>query len=643
MNRIIFILIPKIMAKCYLKIFSILLFIVANGAFLNAQITNPSFEKNKVVDSSKIVQKLKGWKVTKGNVELITNHVFAAADGNQTLDLNGDRPGAIKQTVKGLKKNREYTLKFEYADQSGRERTEGNVLATASLLINEETVATLRNLSRAPNYIGGIGFGFRSSPKGTATIEFVSTTPANKGLVIDNLRIIEGPPQTPPKTNRLVNGSFEMKVDSEESNPHLFGDQLPGWLIMRENIDLIAIDRFGTPDGTWVIDLGGHGPGGIAQTISGLTPGSTYRLSMLYSRHIHWNQQDTLTADIFIDDELALSVGRDKQMKAPRWEKLTHDFTAPSDGEITLSMYSTTYELGGGVLFDDIKIQKVSEITPPSKIPVLIIDGFSNHNWPLNTQYLTEILENSGKFQVKVSTCPRQSDDKEAWESWNPDFKKYPVVIQTCNNIRDVNLQWPDAVKQSFENYVADGGGVYIYHGANNAFKNWNAYNQIIGLGWRSKDFGIAITIDEHEKVVTVPKGEGEKTGHGKRTDVLMTRMNDHPIHKGMPKSWLAADIEVYRYARGPADRLQVLSYGQDVKTGLNFPMEWVVKFGKGKVYCSTYGHLWRNQEWPGSMRCAAFQQSMIRALQWLSENQVDNYVKEDFPTSKSTALRKSF
>jgi len=39
-------------------------------------------------------------------------------------------------------------------------------------------------------------------------------------------------------------------------------------------------------------------------------------------------------------------------------------------------------------------------------------------------------------------------------------------------------------------------------------------------------------------------------------------------------------------------------------------------------------------------MRCAAFQQSMARALQWLSGNAVDNYVEPDFPTSESTVLR---
>ena len=231
--------------------------------------------------------------------------------------------------------------------------------------------------------------------------------------------------------------------------------------------------------------------------------------------------------------------------------------------------------------------------------------------------------------------------NESEWENWSPDFKAYPVIIQTCNNIfREDSVQWPDRVKKSFEKYASAGGGVYMYHGATNAFKGWPAYNQMIALGWRKKDFGIAVTIDETEKLVTIPKGDGENTGHGKRDDVLITRMGNHPIHTGMPKAWIAADIEVYRYGRGTTENLEVISYAKDAKTGLNFPMEWVVKFGSGKIYSSTYGHLWKNQEWPPSMRCAAFQQTLVRTLQWLSGNAVENYVESDFPTRKNKVLR---
>jgi hypothetical protein len=120
---------------------------------------------------------------------------------------------------------------------------------------------------------------FTSTNKGTATIEFLSTTPGVSGLVIDNLRIEEGLPLAPPVNDQLV--------DSEEGNPHIYGGQLPGWTIVRENIDLIAIEKIGAPHEKWVIDLGEHGAGGIAQTVQNLEPNAQYRLSMLYSRHMY--------------------------------------------------------------------------------------------------------------------------------------------------------------------------------------------------------------------------------------------------------------------------------------------------------------------------------------------------------------------
>ncbi|MEP1486824.1 MAG: ThuA domain-containing protein [Algibacter sp.] len=313
------------------------------------------------------------------------------------------------------------------------------------------------------------------------------------------------------------------------------------------------------------------------------------------------------------------------------------------------SYYFKSFIITALILFCNIIIIKSQEIKESTNldtvkleiIPVLIIDGFSNHQWDINTKYLKRILESTGKFKVSVSTCPNQKENKSEWENWNPDFNAYPVVIQTCNNVfKEDRLQWSKSVKESFEKYVSEGGGVYMYHAATNAFKGWSAYNKMIALGWRNKDFGVAVTINDKEELEIIPKGEGENTEHGARTDALITRIGNHPIHTGMPKAWRGADVEIYRYGRGTTKNLEVLSYAKDAKTKLNFPMEWTVKYGKGKIYCSTYGHLWKNQEWPSSMRCAAFQQSIVSALQWLSGHVVDNYVDADFPTSESTVLR---
>jgi hypothetical protein len=130
-----------------------------NFLLVQANIKNPSFEKAKISGERQVVQKLSNWEITNGNVELITGKVFPSAEGNLVLDLNGDQPGSIKQTIKGLNKGANYTFKFAYADQKSR-ASRSESMATADLFINGEKVTTLRNISPAPDYIDGIGFAF---------------------------------------------------------------------------------------------------------------------------------------------------------------------------------------------------------------------------------------------------------------------------------------------------------------------------------------------------------------------------------------------------------------------------------------------------------------------------------------------------
>jgi hypothetical protein len=186
-------------------------------------------------------------------------------------------------------------------------------------------------------------------------------------------------------------------------------------------------------------------------------------------------------------------------------------------------------------------------------IRVLIVDGFSNHDWRQTTALLRDILEASGLFTVEVSTAP-PTTASPGWEQWRPSFSHYDVVIQTCNNIGG-GPSWPREVQIAFENYVRNGGGVLVFHSGNNAFPDWPVYNQMIGLGWRSKEQGDAITIDCRERLLRIPSGRGENTGHDGRSDVVVHRLGDNPIHQGMPRAWKTPALESYYYVRGPAKR----------------------------------------------------------------------------------------
>ncbi|HEX4343539.1 MAG TPA: ThuA domain-containing protein [Verrucomicrobiae bacterium] len=273
-----------------------------------------------------------------------------------------------------------------------------------------------------------------------------------------------------------------------------------------------------------------------------------------------------------------------------------------------------------------------------NKIKILIVDGFSNHDWKQTTALIKGILQPTGLFDVSVSTTPATTNSPD-WDKWRPKFSDYDVVIQTYNDLHG-GAMWPREVQVAFENFVTNGGGFFDFHAANNSFAKWPAYNEMIGLGWRNKDFGWAITIDTNENLVRIPAGEGLGTSHGAQTNVVIHRLGEHPIHAGFPRSWQTPHLEVYYYARGPAKNIEVLSYGFDPHTRMYWPTEWTVTYGKGRVYSATFGHVWKGDVQPEAMRCAGVQTVMVRALQWLAKRSVDYPVPPDFPAADKLSIR---
>ncbi|SIN99109.1 ThuA domain-containing protein [Chitinophaga niabensis] len=267
-------------------------------------------------------------------------------------------------------------------------------------------------------------------------------------------------------------------------------------------------------------------------------------------------------------------------------------------------------------------------------IPVLIIDGFSNHDWKQTSELTKRILEESGRFKVDIVTVVPDS-------AWEPSFKKYAVVIQNTNNVFNLALRWPRNAELALEDYVRKGGSLYVLHSGNNAFPHWEGYNKMIGIGWRSRTTGYAIEIDSNKHIVRIPPGEGEGTGHGSRFNAVVQVLDRHPVNKGYPARWKTASTEVYNYPRGPAENLTVLSFAYDSSaTHKMWPVEWIVKYGKGHVYSSSMGHLWKGETYPLSYRCIGFQTTMIRVTEWLATGKVTYPVPANFPTADEISLR---
>jgi type 1 glutamine amidotransferase len=248
------------------------------------------------------------------------------------------------------------------------------------------------------------------------------------------------------------------------------------------------------------------------------------------------------------------------------------------------------------------------------------------------------MLEESGLFKVDVSTIPGDSLQRL---NWRPKFNNYAVVIQNTNNIFTPQLLWPVKAEVDLENYVKEGGGLYILHSANNAFSHWKEYEKMIGMGWRPNTFGYALEIDSNRNIIRIPPGEGSGTGHGNRFNALVQILNRHPINVGYPDKWQTTNTEVYNFPRGNAENLTVLSYAYD-STGTHrmWPIEWVVSYGKGRVYNSSLGHVWQGDIYPTNYRCIGYQTTVIRVTEWLATGKVTYPIPDNFPTKDSLSLR---
>jgi type 1 glutamine amidotransferase len=271
-------------------------------------------------------------------------------------------------------------------------------------------------------------------------------------------------------------------------------------------------------------------------------------------------------------------------------------------------------------------------------VRVLIVDGFSNHDWKQTTKLTRWMLEETGRFEVDIVTVP---GDSLLRLDWKPEFKKYDVVIQNTNNIDNHRWRWPRHAEQQLESFVKEGGGLYILHSANNAFPHWAEYDKMIGLGWRPQTVGYALEIDSNRNIVRLPPGEGRNTSHGRRFNAIIQILNRHPINKNYPGKWQTVNAEVYNFPRGPAENLTVLSYACDsAVTGRMWPVEWIVAYGKGRVYNSSMGHLWAGEVYPTSYRCIGYQTTVIRATEWLATGKVTYPVPGNFPKENTPSLR---
>lgn len=197
------------------------------------------------------------------------------------------------------------------------------------------------------------------------------------------------------------------------------------------------------------------------------------------------------------------------------------------------------------------------------RIPALLITGENNHDWAYTYRSLKEILEDTELFSVTMTENPSVRLARD-------DLDQYRVFILDYNGKR-----WGEKAEEAFLAAVRGGVGVVIVHASNNAFEGWKDFEALVGLCWR--------------------KG----TGHGKfhEFDVKIIDRN-HPLTFGMPDLKAHPDELYHNLVKMEGANYRVLATAHSSKesngTGKSEPMMTVSHFGKGRVFHTPLGHVWR-------------------------------------------------
>jgi len=314
--------------------------------------------------------------------------------------------------------------------------------------------------------------------------------------------------------------------------------------------------------------------------------------------------------------------------------------------------------------------EQKTTIKSGQKFKALIITGQSNHYvWPKTTKMIESYLLETGLFDVDIeltdtiwlgikynetrpghlekyiSDFPLDSDDYEISKhppkttNFDPNFSDYDVII---SNFGEGAAELSDETKNAFEHYITSGGGLVIIHAANNAWGQWDAYNQMIGLGaWgnRTKDIGPFVYYTKDDKL-EYNYSDSCVGSHGKEHEYVITnRAPDHPIMKGIPKKWLHGKDELYDHMRGPFKNATILAtafsdpeinkqtWSPIVKgSGQHVPTLLSIDYGEGRIFHTTLGHF------DYSMECIGFITTLQRGTEWAASGKVTQKVPLEFP-----------
>jgi type 1 glutamine amidotransferase len=189
---------------------------------------------------------------------------------------------------------------------------------------------------------------------------------------------------------------------------------------------------------------------------------------------------------------------------------------------------------------------------------VLVVTGIDHpaHEWQKTAPVLAEVLGEDPRMEADVVEQPEFLGMDET--------NDYDVIV-----IHFMSWEKPTPGQQARENlqkFVNDGKGLFVLHFGCGAFRDWPEFQNLSGRVW-----------------------DPDLRAHDPRGPFGVDIVNkEHPITRGMAS--FQTEDELYTCLAG--DRpIDLLATARSKVDGKDYPMAFVLKYGKGRVFHCALGH----------------------------------------------------
>lgn len=256
-------------------------------------------------------------------------------------------------------------------------------------------------------------------------------------------------------------------------------------------------------------------------------------------------------------------------------------------------------------------------------VRVLIISGRNNHDWRTSTPFMQKILEETGRFDVRLEEEPNGITEAT--------LAPFDVLVMDYCGPR-----WPETTEKAIESFVRSGKGMVVVHAASYQFGD----QVVLGANF-VKTTVLEPIWPEWRKMVGVyfDAVHDPRTGHGSRyTFRLKFTDRDHPILKGLDEDLYATDEFYANFRYEPGVRLNVIATAYDDPkyrgTGKDEPVLMTLQYGHGRVFHTILGHDLTGLEESG------FVIPFVRGVEWAATGSVTIPTPAEMRAVKKKLLR---